>query len=86
VSRERLAALRDCLRQPTFARTGGLHATGLFTAAGEPVCACEDVGRRNAMDKLVGWALRSDLVPLWPYLLSSRATGGERLHGDRRVR
>jgi FdhD protein len=76
VSRELLAALPDRLRQPTFARTGGLHATGLFRAAGEPVCVCEDVGRHNAMDKVVGWALRSDLVPLWPHLLSSRAAGG----------
>jgi FdhD protein len=69
VTRELLAALPDRLRQPTFARTGGLHATGLFRAAGEPVCVCEDVGRHNAMDKVVGWALHSDLVPLWPHLL-----------------
>jgi formate dehydrogenase assembly factor FdhD len=39
-----VAALPDRLRQPTFARTGGLHATGLFTADGELVCAREDVG------------------------------------------
>jgi FdhD protein len=55
---ELLAALPDRLRQPTFARTGGLHATGLFTAAGKLVCVREDVGRHNAMDKVVGWALR----------------------------
>ena len=76
MTRERLAALRGRLRQPTLARTGGFHATGLFTAAGEPVCVREDVGRHNAMDKVVGWALRSDLVPLWPHLLSSRPAGG----------
>ena len=43
--------------QPTFERTGGLHATGLFTAAGELVLVREDVGRHNAMDKVVGRAL-----------------------------
>jgi FdhD protein len=67
--RERLARLPDGLRQPTFARTGGLHATGLFTPVGELVCVREDVGRHNAMDKVVGWALREGLVPLHPRLL-----------------
>jgi FdhD protein len=67
--RELVAALPDRLRQPTFERTGGLHATGLFTAAGELVCVREDVGRHNAMDKVVGWALREGLVPLWPHVL-----------------
>jgi FdhD protein len=67
--RERLAALPDRLRQPTFARTGGLHATGLFTPEGELVCTREDVGRHNAMDKVVGWALREGLVPLHPHVL-----------------
>jgi FdhD protein len=69
LERERLAALPDGLRQPTFARTGGLHATGLFTPDGELVCAREDVGRHNAMDKVVGWALREGLVPLHPHVL-----------------
>ena len=55
--------------QPTFARTGGLHATGLFTPAGELVCAREDVGRHNALDKVVGWALRERIVPLHPHVL-----------------
>jgi len=67
--RERLAALPDALRQPTFERTGGLHATGLFTPEGELVCVREDVGRHNAMDKVVGWALREGLVPLHPHVL-----------------
>jgi FdhD protein len=67
--RERLAALPDGLRQPTFARTGGLHATGLFTPEGELVCVREDVGRHNAMDKVIGWALGSRSVPLWPHVL-----------------
>ena len=62
--RELLAALPDRLAQPTFARTGGTHATGLFDAAGELLIAREDVGRHNAMDKVVGRALLDGLVPL----------------------
>ena len=69
VERALAAALPDRLRQPTFERTGGLHATGLFTASGELVCVREDVGRHNAMDKVVGWALREGMVPLWPHVL-----------------
>jgi FdhD protein len=67
--RDLLADLPDRLRQPTFARTGGLHATGLFTPSGELVCVREDVGRHNAMDKVVGWALREGIVPLHPHVL-----------------
>ncbi len=61
-----LASLPDRLRaaQPAFAATGGLHATGLFTTDGELVCAREDVGRHNAMDKVVGWAFLEGLLPL----------------------
>jgi FdhD protein len=51
-------------RQATFGRTGGLHATGLFTAAGEVECVREDVGRHNAMDKVVGWAAGERMLPL----------------------
>jgi len=64
VDRALLAALPDRLRQPTFARTGGLHATGLFTANGELLIVREDVGRHNAMDKVVGRALPDGLLPL----------------------
>jgi FdhD protein len=64
VSRAMLAALPDRLSQPTFARTGGLHATGLFTDTGELLAVREDVGRHNAMDKVVGWALRTGILPL----------------------
>jgi FdhD protein len=66
-----VSALPDRLReaQPAFAATGGLHATGLFDADGGLLCVREDVGRHNAMDKVVGWALAQGLVPLWPHVL-----------------
>ncbi|OFW74592.1 MAG: sufurtransferase FdhD, partial [Actinobacteria bacterium RBG_16_68_12] len=50
--------------QAAFEATGGLHATGLFTADGELECVREDVGRHNAMDKVVGWAFLQGLLPL----------------------
>jgi FdhD protein len=61
-----VTALPDRLRaaQAAFAATGGLHATGLFTADGELLCAREDVGRHNAMDKVVGWAFGAGRLPL----------------------
>src|SRR6185503_19202702 len=61
-----VAALPDRLldAQRAFAATGGLHATGLFDASGDVVCVREDVGRHNAMDKVVGWAFRAELLPL----------------------
>ena len=64
VGRSLLAALPDRLVQPAFELTGGLHATGLFDAAGQPLIVREDVGRHNAMDKVVGAALLEGLVPL----------------------
>jgi len=64
VARELLAGLPERLRQPSFERTGGVHATGLFTAAGELLIVREDVGRHNAMDKVIGAALRDGGVPL----------------------
>jgi FdhD protein len=64
VPRSLLAGLPERLAQPGFERTGGLHATGLFTAAGELTLTREDVGRHNAMDKVVGRALLDGLVPL----------------------
>ena len=71
VTRALLAALPDRLRaeQAGFARTGGLHATGLFTADGALLLAREDVGRHNAMDKVVGTALAEGLVPLRDHVL-----------------
>jgi len=66
-----LASLPERLResQAAFAVTGGLHATGLFSAAGEPLCVREDVGRHNALDKVVGWAFGAELLPLVEHVL-----------------
>src|SRR3984957_17112907 len=64
VARALLASLPELLVQPGFERTGGLHATGLFDARGELLCAREDVGRHNAIDKVIGWALYDGRVPL----------------------
>ncbi|GAA4859170.1 formate dehydrogenase accessory sulfurtransferase FdhD [Saccharopolyspora rosea] len=61
-----LAGLPDRLRaaQRVFDSTGGLHAAGLFDSAGEPLVVREDVGRHNAVDKVLGWALLAQRVPL----------------------
>lgn len=73
-----LAGLPDALRvgQKAFRTTGGLHAAGLFTAAGALVCLREDVGRHNAVDKVVGWAVRQGRLPLAGHVLmvSGRAS------------
>ena len=69
VSRQLLASLPERLEQPTFERTGGLHATGLFDPGGRLLIAREDVGRHNAMDKVVGRALLDGDVPLGERIL-----------------
>ena len=78
VSYRSVLELPERLRQAQglFAATGGLHAAGLFTLDGGLVAAREDVGRHNAVDKLVGWALLEDRLPLSDHLLlvSGRAS------------
>ncbi|MEO3858639.1 formate dehydrogenase accessory sulfurtransferase FdhD [Acrocarpospora sp. B8E8] len=73
-----ISELPDRLRaaQRVFDRTGGLHAAGLFTPGGNPLCVREDVGRHNAVDKLVGWALREGMLPLssMALMVSGRAS------------
>jgi FdhD protein len=49
--------------QATFSATGGLHAAGLFSAAGELLCVREDVGRHNAVDKVIGWSIMNGANP-----------------------
>lgn len=69
---EALLALPDRMRaaQEVFDRTGGLHAAGLFTAGGELVALREDVGRHNAVDKVIGDAVRADRLPLSGHVLA----------------
>ncbi|MFR9774548.1 formate dehydrogenase accessory sulfurtransferase FdhD [Micromonospora sp. MS34] len=78
VPAELLVALPDRLRaaQRAFDRTGGLHAAGLFSADGELLVLREDVGRHNAVDKVVGWAVRERRLPLAGHVLlvSGRAS------------
>jgi FdhD protein len=66
ISPQTLATLPDQLRdrQKVFDTTGGIHAAGLFTMEGELLAVREDVGRHNAVDKVLGWALLADRVPL----------------------
>jgi FdhD protein len=71
VETETVYGLPDALRrgQGLFESTGGLHAAGLFTPDGTLLCLREDVGRHNAVDKLVGWALMSGRLPLSDHIL-----------------
>jgi FdhD protein len=72
VSTESIASLPERLRaaQAAFAVTGGLHATGLFDLRGELLCLREDVGRHNAMDKVIGRAFLDGRLPLADTILS----------------
>jgi FdhD protein len=66
VSKDVISQLPQRLRseQAAFAITGGLHATGLFGEDGQLLCLREDVGRHNAMDKVIGWAFAEGRLPL----------------------
>jgi FdhD protein len=78
VDPELLCRLPDQLRaaQAVFSRTGALHAAGLFSLSGELQVLREDVGRHNAVDKVVGWALANDRIPLSNSLLIVSGRGG----------
>lgn len=66
ISAETMLKLPDTLRdqQKIFDKTGGVHAAGLFDAEGHLICLREDVGRHNAVDKVVGWGLMENRLPL----------------------
>jgi FdhD protein len=78
VSPEILCELPGRLRdqQKIFGRTGGLHAAALFTAGGELLELREDIGRHNAVDKVIGWALLSGRVPLSDCVMMVSGRGG----------
>ncbi|HEY0548341.1 MAG TPA: formate dehydrogenase accessory sulfurtransferase FdhD, partial [Verrucomicrobiae bacterium] len=71
VSAKILAQLPERLRaaQPTFERTGGLHAAGIFDLGGRLVVAREDIGRHNAVDKVIGFGLLNKLLPFDNHIL-----------------
>lgn len=68
---EQILTLPDRLRreQKIFEQTGGLHGAGLFDNAGNLLCAREDIGRHNAVDKIIGWAFMQRRLPLHGHLL-----------------
>ena len=71
VPRSVIVSLVDSLRagQKVFSRTGGLHGAGVFTFGGDLVALREDIGRHNAVDKLVGWAALDRRLPLRDHVL-----------------
>ena len=73
-----LLGLPDALRssQDVFERTGGLHAAALFDSRGALLVLCEDIGRHNAVDKVIGWAVRERRVPLKDSMMLVSGRGG----------
>ncbi|MCB1122759.1 MAG: formate dehydrogenase accessory sulfurtransferase FdhD [Verrucomicrobiae bacterium] len=71
VDRKLLLRLPDRLReaQAVFEKTGGLHSAGIFDLEGNLLCLREDVGRHNALDKVIGWAFRNRIWPLDKHIL-----------------
>jgi FdhD protein len=78
ISADQLCALPDLARaaQNVFGRTGGLHAAALFTAPGELLVLREDIGRHNAVDKVIGWGVLADRIPLADCVLLVSGRGG----------
>jgi FdhD protein len=78
IDAEILCALPEQLRerQAVFGRTGGLHAAAAFNASGELLVIREDIGRHNAVDKVIGWALLNDRLPLSDVVLMVSGRGG----------
>jgi FdhD protein len=78
IDAETLCSLPEKLRasQSVFDRTGGLHAAALFNAEGDLVALREDIGRHNAVDKVVGWALLQGMIPLSNHMLLVSGRGG----------
>ncbi len=75
---EVLCGLPEVLRgeQAVFSRTGGLHAAAIFDTDGKLVALREDIGRHNAVDKIVGWALLDGRLPLSKHVLLVSGRGG----------
>ena len=73
-----LCALPDQIlaRQQVLGRTGGLHAAAIFDAKGEMLAIREDIGRHNAVDKFVGWALFEGMLQLANHVLMVSGRGG----------
>ena len=84
VAAETLSAMPDRLReaQKVFASTGGLHGAALFGVDGTTLAVREDIGRHNAVDKVIGWALEQDRIPLTEHSAAGQRAGVVRAHPE----